>query len=745
MSLFAFFGLWETTLLAGAGAVSLPVIIHLLNRRRFKIVTWAAMRFLMAAQKQNTRRMRLEQLLLLLVRMTLVALIVFAMASVMPWAENLWAFVWPEGSGVHASRGGRTHHILVLDGSLSMNLTGDGKTLFDRARQMALDKVNGAASGDGFSVLLMKDNPTWIVGEASPDARKVVREIEQLHAGHGNASVPATLNMVAAKLAEGSSRFPVQNVYFLTDMQKSTWLNIAAETARTEPSRAEGKEGPDVKDKPVYLEIGQRARTIFVDLGRDDAKNLAITDLRLDDVFITTGATIAVKATVQNYSQQPQSNIRIELQSGRAREVAADTPFSFRTADTKGIEQLPPNGRKEVFFTHKFATPGTYALQVKLEGDELEPDDARAVIVTVKDTIPVLLVNGKAAADPYDRATEYLRLALNPFAPGTEPKFAPLRPKVISAAQFVDTSDAEMAAYDCIFLCDVPQLGSGELRRLEGHLRRGGGLVVALGDRAADNLESYNRLLFKNEQGLLPAKLFKKIVAPPDHHFTLNAQDDQFLLPPLYAFRDDDDRVSLRTGRFRQYVQAKVGSDAKIRTILTYMPEIDALTKATFDKTLANDNPALIEWNPPMGRGQTPAVRTQGGGRLPALQARYRGKVLLFTSTLNMDWNSWPGSPSYGAMMQEVTRLAASGRLREQASLVGQVLMEYLPAAGAEMDATVHLPSTTAKPNKLRLEPVEDVSVLHFTDTELSGIYKVVVGADPARVSFCGQHPRHAS
>src|ERR1700694_4971027 len=117
MTLFAFFGLWETTLLAGAGAISVPVIIHLLNRRRFKVVTWAAMRFLLAAQKQNTRRMRLEQIILLLVRMLLVALIVFAMASVMPWAENLWAFVWPEGSGVHASRGGRTHHILVLDGS----------------------------------------------------------------------------------------------------------------------------------------------------------------------------------------------------------------------------------------------------------------------------------------------------------------------------------------------------------------------------------------------------------------------------------------------------------------------------------------------------------------------------------------------------------------------------------------------------------------------------------------------------
>ena len=42
--LFAFFGLWETTLAVGAGAITVPIIIHLLNRRRFKVVTWAAMR-----------------------------------------------------------------------------------------------------------------------------------------------------------------------------------------------------------------------------------------------------------------------------------------------------------------------------------------------------------------------------------------------------------------------------------------------------------------------------------------------------------------------------------------------------------------------------------------------------------------------------------------------------------------------------------------------------------------------------
>src|SRR6516162_3517476 len=111
--MFAFFGLWETTLAVAAGAASIPIIIHLLNRKRFRIVVWAAMKFLLAAQKQNTRRMRLEQLILLAVRTLLVLLVVLAMASVMPWAEDIWDYFWPEGTGTMIVKSGRTHKIIV--------------------------------------------------------------------------------------------------------------------------------------------------------------------------------------------------------------------------------------------------------------------------------------------------------------------------------------------------------------------------------------------------------------------------------------------------------------------------------------------------------------------------------------------------------------------------------------------------------------------------------------------------------
>src|SRR5436190_19014100 len=120
MTLFAFIGFWWATAGVGAAAISIPVIIHLINRRRFKIVPWAAMKFLLAAQKQTRKRMRIEQLLLLLCRILVLALILFAMISVLPWAENIWASMGLAQIGTPRTRTQRTHHIFVLDCSLSM-------------------------------------------------------------------------------------------------------------------------------------------------------------------------------------------------------------------------------------------------------------------------------------------------------------------------------------------------------------------------------------------------------------------------------------------------------------------------------------------------------------------------------------------------------------------------------------------------------------------------------------------------
>ena len=68
--------LHSTLFLYALPAVSLPIIIHLLNRRRFRPVRWAAMEFLLKAEKRNKRRVQIENLLILLLRTLLVLLLI---------------------------------------------------------------------------------------------------------------------------------------------------------------------------------------------------------------------------------------------------------------------------------------------------------------------------------------------------------------------------------------------------------------------------------------------------------------------------------------------------------------------------------------------------------------------------------------------------------------------------------------------------------------------------------------------
>src|SRR5207245_3917876 len=123
--------------------------------------------------------------------------------------------------------------------------------------------------------------------------------------------------------------------------------------------------------------------------------------------------------------------------------------------------------------------------------------------------------------------------------------------------------------------------------------------------------------------------------------------------PPLSAFTDIRDRESLRSARFRQYVRAELAPGGRPRKILSFMPEASTASAAALERANASllpaGDPALVEW------------------------PRYRGRVILYTSTVNMDWNTWPISPSFPALMQELLHYAVAGCLREQAAASGDV------------------------------------------------------------------------
>src|SRR6516165_3585476 len=107
---------------------AIPLIIHLLNRRRFRRVEWAPMHYLKLTVQRNRRRIQIEQLLLLLLRIALPMLLFFFLAR---------PVVNPTGLEQWLGGGSRTSQVVLVDDSLSMGCKAGDSSAFSRAQQAA--------------------------------------------------------------------------------------------------------------------------------------------------------------------------------------------------------------------------------------------------------------------------------------------------------------------------------------------------------------------------------------------------------------------------------------------------------------------------------------------------------------------------------------------------------------------------------------------------------------------------------
>src|SRR5258708_22449855 len=109
------------------------------------------------------------------------------MATATDWAEEWWQSIKP-GKLESYSTVPRTHHVLVIDGSLSMTArTDDGRTRFERAIAMAEQQVRNGNAGDGYSVVFLAGSSQTVVPGPSNAHDKVLKEIGKLKATHAAA------------------------------------------------------------------------------------------------------------------------------------------------------------------------------------------------------------------------------------------------------------------------------------------------------------------------------------------------------------------------------------------------------------------------------------------------------------------------------------------------------------------------------------------------------------------------------
>lgn len=537
---FSFASPW---LLWGLGLAAAPIIIHLLNKRKYKETTWAAMKFLLEAVRKNARRVRIEQLALLAVRTLILVLLVSALAQ--PLVEQLGAFF-------QASQ--PAHKIIVLDASLSMGVQVGENSLFDRVKDVAREIVEAGRQGDVFNVVRISNlPPTVIVQTPAYQTANVIEEIEQLQLPHGRGNLADALEKVD-ELLKAAPDVPQKEIYLISDFQRATWLADSTDEA--------------ARVKGLLKKFEDAGHLVLVDVGQSILDNVGVTRVESQDPFVTTSRAARFRAAIRNFGK--------ERVTGRVVEFLVDDKLvEQRAVDLNAGAEVIEN------FAQTFQYGGEHRVQVRLQKDRLPLDDSRWLAVPVKEQIKVLCLNGGTSGRGPGKATDFLELALSPVRiglPGAGPPRNTIETTIVNESEL---PGLDLSQYDCVFVCNVRLFTDREAQLLEAYVRGGGGLVWCVGDQI--QAENYNDVLYRSGEGILPAKLGDRRGDPEKRETVYTFDPGDFTHPVVEAFQGNPN-AGLESTQIYAYVETSVSPTRPARVALRFDTGDAAIVEATIGR-----------------------------------------------------------------------------------------------------------------------------------------------------------------
>lgn len=611
----------------GAGAVLalIPVVIHLINRRRHRRVPWAAMSFLLGAYSLSKRRIQLSQWLLMSVRMLIIALILLAVAR--PYIPAM--AMLPVDSTL-------SHRIVVVDNSLSMrSRNANDISRLHGALEQARSLILSFPARDAVSIVTLAEPAEAVVGHAGLD-RRVIRE---RLASVGGSFRPVDVVGGVARVREilkNSSAVPAnRTVYVLSDFLHTVWI---------------GRDGADPAGAatPAVQAMRQLADTLadsaanltLIKAGGEHRPNLAIAELAVESNLITTRMPIRVRAEVVNYG--PARSRQVILQIRRGGEIHRRIP----------IRSLGPGESISVAASFFFSTPGPHVIRAKLIADmpdALDADDIRYLSLDVRDRVPVLVVDGNPGPTLLAGEAGFLATALSPSVAAPDSagligknEETPIAATVISATEL---AHEPLDVYDVIVLCDVARLAKDQWSRLEQAVDRGAGLIFFSGEHLRQ--DNYNRFGYADGGGLLPGKLTGIVGPTGADEFGVRLRSDGLRHPIVADFKERPES-GLFLARFDRYLSMEV-TPSKGEVILRY----------------SNDEPALVS------------------------SALGSGRVLFFTSTASLAWNNLAAKGDYVSLMANAVTYLLPRKSESLNLEIGQTLVEPLRAHEASLSIRV--------------------------------------------------------
>jgi len=658
---------------AGAGAVSVPVLIHLLNRRRFKVVEWAAMKFLRESVRRNRRRVRLEELILLLLRCLAVFLLAVAVSRFVGCAPTR---VIPLATAVQQT------HVFVLDDSVSMGQKIADTTSFKKAASDLAEMVKEVPSGDHIAVLRtsrpQRPDPGFDTRDALADRDGLAGRLRSLE-------ISDTRARLADALTAAGERFETdptdRRLYVLSDFRRADYADSAAVET--------------VRERLRDLHAGG-AKIALLNYGAPASGNLTIEKIEVLNKLVIASLPIRVQLRVRNNGTQPVGEASVTFTVRAGGQAASRLP-------AMALPRLEPGQTGLVQVACELPDPGPAVVSAELPADTVAGDNTGSVAFDIRRARRVLLVDGEPdLADPARSETHFLVRAIDPRgdqAYGSQPM-------VVPADQL---PEVDFNRYDAVILANVPDFpmtpGAGgkaryaQLEALAEYVRGGGGLAIFTGDRVDPTF--YNGPFYANGAGLCPVRVDAPV--RPDRLRQTYARLLRNSIAPDPVMRIFQGKLSqfTRLVRFYGYTPAK---EIAPPTVAGGLGPVRIL--ARLDNTGGQNE-------------HSPAILARAHGR---------GAVMMVCTSADTEWTDWPKDPTFvvfvNDMLEELARAGGGG-------MTGRVGEPIVHAIAPEQVAARVLMQTPAFPAEdvvvLEGRWVGQRRRVSYDNTRHAGVYELQI------------------
>lgn len=426
-------GFLNIAFLVGLVAAAVPIIIHLLNRRRVKRVKFSSLEFLDEVNKQRMRRINLRRILILILRTLAILALVFAFARPTLRSGLLFAGSVPKNV------------IVCLDASYSMGAAMETGTAFDTAKKIAGDIVDEAGNSDAINVVAFAKHADALLEQGTRNQGVVHGALDRIALSNETTSIRAAVDR-ALELIEKSD-VEGGEVYVVSDFRASDDSSFVDEAS-----------------------LPANVRVYFIPVYEEDVDNVSIDKIGVPRKLLRPGEVVKVSVTATNHARQAQASVPLE--------VVVD---GDRKAEQ--VVELAASATQTVTFPLSLAEPGRYHGRVAKNRDRLPVDDDRYFLIEVSNTIPVTVMTGRRrtatnASPSQVPSVFYVEKALNPRGT-SEGEFS------VRVVDERDLTAVALPSSGVVVWVDPQNLEPKRMLLLERHVRRGGGLLVFLGNADA--------------------------------------------------------------------------------------------------------------------------------------------------------------------------------------------------------------------------------------------------------------------